>query len=65
MKRNRHIEEQTISTLKANKRSLSVAELARQNAVTDRASTAESPGTSAWRFRRPSAYASWKTRVPV
>lgn len=33
MKRNRHTEEQIISILKANKRGVSLAELARQNGV--------------------------------
>ena len=36
MKRNRHTEEQIISILKANERGVSIAELARQNGVTER-----------------------------
>ncbi|MBA2781203.1 transposase [Billgrantia kenyensis] len=35
MKRNRHTEDQTISTLKANERSVSIAGLVRQNGVTE------------------------------
>ncbi len=35
MKRNRHTEEQIISILKANEHGVSVAELARQNVVTE------------------------------
>ncbi|TDX32143.1 transposase [Modicisalibacter xianhensis] len=35
MKRNRHTEEQIISILKANERGVSIAELARQNGVTE------------------------------